>query len=116
MTRLCACGCGQPITGQRSKKFYSDACRKRFVRSARPHNAPQTSPLARETRTRTKPAMGTPVVRESDTNPTEINCPCGRPLPRIYGPLPENAYCKECVQDRRCPCYNRPAWQHRKGA
>lgn len=31
-SRVCACGCGQPIRGDRRKRFFSDACRMRVNR------------------------------------------------------------------------------------
>lgn len=109
--RLCACGCGQPITGRRSKRFYSDAHRKRHHRGSTPHqNVPLAGPAGRESRTRANPAPAIPVVRVTDTEPREVRCPCGRLMPRIDGPLQASAYCADCMEDERCPCYNRPAW------
>ena len=47
--RLCACTCGQSITGRRSRRFYSDACRKRHNRGSAPlQNATQAGPARRE--------------------------------------------------------------------
>ena len=109
-SRSCACGCGQPILGQRSKKFYSDSHRKRFNRSGRTLEPTQRSPAKRESRTPPELATGTPNVRALDSR-TEVSCSaCGRPLPRLYGPVQVNAYCADCVQAERCPCYSRPAW------
>ena len=112
--RLCACGCGEPITGRRSRRFYSDACRKRHNRgSASRQNVPLAGPAGRESRTRAKPPPGIPDVRVADTELSEVHCPCGRLTPGIYGPLQVSAYCADCVEAERCPCGSRPAWHGR---
>ena len=104
--RLCACDCGEAVIGQRSKKFVSDSQRKRYNRGSDPsQGTPLASPGRRETRTQKEPAVGTPDVRELDTK-QPVFCPCGRgPLPRLCGPIQAVAYCDECVQSERCPCY-----------
>ncbi len=97
--RLCACGCGQPVTGRRSRRFYSDACRKRFSRGSATHRSgSQPAATARESRTDGNPAPAIPGVRESDTKPREVFCAgCGSLMLRLEGPLPVAAYCRECV-------------------
>jgi hypothetical protein len=99
MPRLCACGCGRPLKGQKSQRFFSDGCRKRANRAPAPrHNTPQHDPGAREPRTQPEPAPGIPGVRALDTNPREVFCAgCGSPMPRLEGPLPVPAYCRECA-------------------
>ena len=101
--RLCACGCGEPITGQRTKRFVSDSHRKRFCRLGRVLEPSQRPPAKRESRTHPGPPAGTPNVRALDSR-TEVSCSvCGRPLPKLYGPLQVSAYCADCVQADRCP-------------
>jgi hypothetical protein len=36
LERTCECGCGQSFTGQQSRRFYNDACRKRCSRGQAP--------------------------------------------------------------------------------
>ncbi len=93
--RSCLCGCGQEVTGQRSKRFYSDGCRKRFDRSGRALEPSQRTPAKRESRTPPEPATGAQNVRESDT---EVRCSgCWSVMPRLEGPLPVPTYCRRCV-------------------
>ncbi len=106
--RLCACGCGQEVTGQRSKKFVSDSHRKRFNRSGRVLESTQRPRTGQESRTPPESATGTPDVRALDT---EAACAaCGCPMPKIYGRLQVSVYCADCVGANRCPCGSRPAW------
>jgi hypothetical protein len=104
--RPCACGCGREITGRKSRRYYSDACRKRGERATQ--SAPLRARGGLESRTQEEPATAIPDVTVTDREP--VLCPCGRPLPKLDGPLQVAAYCADCVQDQRCPCYTRPAW------
>jgi len=99
--RLCACGCGQAITGRRSRLYASDACRKRFTRGSPPHHtAPLRGRSGRESRTRDEPATSTPDVRVIDTEPRPVHCSgCWSLMPKLQGPLPVPAYCRECVDE-----------------
>ncbi len=96
MTRLCLCGCGRTVTGQRSKKFYSDACRKRFDRGSAPRqDASLASSVDRESRTNTQIAPGISAVRELDR---EVHCSgCWSLMPKLSGPLPVPAFCRDCA-------------------
>ena len=111
--RSCACGCGQPITGRKSKRFLSDACRKWANRTPTPHqNVPIAGPVGRETRTTTAPVQSTggtvDDVRELDTKSRDVYCAvCGSPMPKLRGPLPVAAYSNDCVVGGRCLCASR---------
>lgn len=95
----CACGCGQPVTGRRSKRFFTDACRKRHNRGSTPaQTAPLRSRSGREPRTQDEPATTTPDVRVTDTERQPVHCAgCWCLMPRLEGPLPVPTYCRECV-------------------
>ncbi len=110
-SKPCACGCGQVVNGQRSsRRFYTDACRVKAHRGRAPNGDSQVGQRAEKPlqRGRVIPRHG--AVTLTDTIAPEVHCPCGRPLPKVPGPLPVVAYCSDCVADRRCPCYGRPAW------
>ena len=111
----CLCGCGQPITGRRSKRYVSDSHRKRHNRASTYHGGGAVrARRGRESRTRNVPGTTTQDVRVTDTEPREVHCPCGRLLPRLRGPLPVAVYCHGC-EGVACPCANRPAWHRRVG-
>ena len=112
--RVCACGCGEPITGRRTKLYYSRACAKRAERNLGP--SPRSSPDAKVAHVGENPPQGDKSVSQGrDVAVTDtkqpVFCPCGRgPLPRLYGPMQVSAWCADCVEAERCPCYSRPAW------
>ena len=97
MPRLCACGCGQPVTGRRSRRFYSDACRVKAHRRGAPRVNSKVATVAEN------PLQGVGAVSQDTSVPEtylgtrEVFCPgCGSPMPRLRGPLPVPAYCREC--------------------
>ena len=108
--RPCLCGCGRSVTGRKTKKFYSPACRVKY------HRDQLSSPVAKAPSVGEKPSQGSkPVPQYGSVTPTDTKQPvscsaCGCPLPRIYGPLQVPVYCAGCVEAERCPCYSRPAW------
>ena len=111
--RLCACGCGEPVTGRKTKLYYSRACAKRAARSG---PQPHSSAVAKVAHVGENPPQGGKSVSQgggvavTDTKQPASCSACGRPLPRLYGSVQVSAYCADCVQAERCPCYNRPAW------
>ena len=112
--RVCPCGCGHHVMGRKSKKFYSPACRVKTHRGG-PSRADAKAPSVAEKALQDSGALAQDGgVTLTDTNAPEVHCPCGRLMPKLEGPLSVVAYCFDCVQDHRCPCYNRPAWQGRK--
>ena len=87
---VCACGCRRAIVGRRSKRFYSDACRVRAHRGARPTAAEVAeNPLQR----------GQVIRRDGGVTLTrDVHCRgCGSVLSKIRGPLPVAAYCRKCA-------------------
>ncbi len=79
-TRTCACGCGQALAGRKSRRFYSDACRKRFNRASTPRqDTPRRSRSERESRTTAEPAPVIPDVRATDTKPRQVYCEAAAP-------------------------------------
>ena len=96
--RLCACGCGRPVTGRRSKRFYSDACRVRAHRGSGPEIA-ANGPRAAENPLHSGGAVSQGGdVTLADTKLCAVRCSgCWCVLPRLRGPLPVRAYCRECV-------------------
>jgi len=107
--RPCACGCGQPVTGRRSRRFYSDACR------VKAHRGDPSSAAAKVAHVGENPLQSSGVAPQdgsvtlTDTKPAYC-VGCGELMPRLEGPLPVPAFCADCVREERCPCYNRPAW------
>ncbi len=111
--RLCLCGCGETVTGRKTKLYYSRACAKRAARSG---PQPLSTAVAKASSVGENPPQGDKAVAQgggvavTDTK-QPIYCPCGRgPLPRLFGPIQVPVYCADCVQAERCPCYSRPAW------
>jgi len=120
--RFCACGCGRPVRGKFTKRYASIACRQR-ARRRREATESTRRPLrvSRNQIQNAEGGAGTPRSRKSDINrvtPTDTNVgkasvhcrSCGTPLPKIIGPLPCPAYCKECVAQRLTPSDIRPPW------
>ena len=90
---------GRPVVGRRSRRFCSDACRKRFTKSSTSlQTAPPRGRGGRESRTQDEPATTTPDVRVTDTEPRPADCSgCWSLMPRLEGPLQVTAYFRECV-------------------
>ena len=86
--RKCACGCGRPVTGRRSRRYCSDACRKRHDRggSKTPHrNASKRPQRGGETRTSEGAALRHyPDGQDVRVTDTDVYCSgCGRLLPNL---------------------------------
>ena len=96
--RLCACGCGRPVSGRRTRKFYSDACRVRAHRGSGPDIA-ANRPRAAENPLHSGRAVSQGGdVTLSDTKLCDVRCVrCGSQLAGLRGPLQEPAYCRRCV-------------------
>ena len=87
----CECGCGRSVEGRRTTRRYSSAsCRKRAER-ARGGQGGLSNPRSDSvhegvTLTRSRP----------------VHCAgCAEPMPKLEGPLPVAAYCRDCVDGGR---------------
>ncbi len=104
--RLCGCGCGQPVTGRKSKRFCSDACpaknhRRSHSDSAARASAEGANPLHEGGAVSDHVGDGSVTVTDR-----EVRCSgCGSPISRLVGPLPVASYCRGCVEGGRCPCH-----------
>jgi hypothetical protein len=97
-SRLCACGCGQPLTGRKSKRFYSDACRVKTHRRGVPQIDSKVPPVAENPLQGSEAVSQDTPVTETYLEPREVHCRgCGSLMPKLEGPLPVPAYCRECV-------------------
>jgi hypothetical protein len=112
MPRLCACGCGRTLQGQRStRRFFSDACRLKNHRRGTPTTTVSGARVAEK-----RPQPPIPLSAQggetlTDTIPREVYCAgCGALMAKLHGPVQAPAYCSSCVAQEACPCYNRPTW------
>jgi len=109
--RLCLCGCGRHVKGRADKRYAAPRCRKLVSRRRRSHLQIQHSKGG--VRRPGDGKLDTKCVTPTDTKveKASVHCSgCGKNLPRVIGPLPCLAYCRDCVEEGLCPCSRRPSW------
>lgn len=109
--RLCACGCGRRVTGRRNRWYFSTACRMAATRKRRLRYHIQIAEGG--ARRPGRPKTDTNRVTDSDTNVkiSSVHCSgCRKTLPKLIGPLPCAAFCKQCVADGTAEEYVRRPW------
>jgi hypothetical protein len=102
--RLCACGCGRPLTGRKGKRFYSPGCRVKGHRRGAPQIDSKVPAVAENPLQGQGPVSQDGGVTLTDTKPADVYCAgCGSLMPKLEGPLPVAAYCSRCVNDGSRP-------------